>query len=113
MLLQHLPHRRARDRIEARRRLVEEEHARLVHEAARDLHAPAHAAREILDLLVLPLQELDRLEQLGNQLRCASPRHAVQLRVDQQVLLDAQLEVARHRLRDDADGAPHVVRLLR
>ena len=39
-------------------------------------------------------------------------RHAVQLGVDQQVLLDAQLEVARHRLRNDADRAPHVIRLL-
>ena len=43
---EHLPDGGARDRIEAGGRLVEEEDARLVHQAARDLHAPAHAARE-------------------------------------------------------------------
>ena len=52
--LQHLPHGDARDRIEAGRRLVEEEDARLVHQAARDLDAPPHAAREVLHLLVAP-----------------------------------------------------------
>ena len=51
---QHLPDGDARHRIEAGRRLVEKEDARLVHEAARDFDAPAHAAREVLDLLVAP-----------------------------------------------------------
>ena len=83
-----------------------------MHEATGDLHAPAHAAREKLDLLVLPLQELDRLEELGNQLPALLLGHAVQLRVNQQVFFDAQLEVARHRLRNHADGAAHIVRLL-
>ena len=40
------PDRAARLRVEADRRLVEEEHARRVQEAARDLQAPAHAAGE-------------------------------------------------------------------
>ena len=57
-------------------------------------------------------RELDRLEQLVDQLLALRARHAVQLREDDQVLFDAQLEVARHRLRDDADRAAHAVGLL-
>ena len=68
ILLQHLPDRDARHGIEAGRRLVEEEDARLVHEAARDLDAAPHAARQVLHLRVAPLRELDRLEQLVDQL---------------------------------------------
>ena len=71
-LLQHLPDGDARDRIEAGRRLVEEEDARLVDQAARDLDAAPHAARQVLHLLVGPLRELDGLEQLGDELSCAS-----------------------------------------
>ena len=37
---------------------------RLVHQAARDLDAAPHAARQILHLLVGPRRELHRLEQL-------------------------------------------------
>ena len=51
-------------------------------------------------------------EQLGNQALALLARNAIKLGVNQQVLLDAQLEVARHCLRDHADRAAHVVRLL-
>ena len=109
MRAQHLPHRHARDGVEAGGGLVEEEDARLVHEAARDLDAPAHAAGEVLDRRLAPLRELDRLQQLVDQALALAARHAVELGEDEQVLLDAQLEVAGQGLRDDADRAPHVV----
>ena len=112
-LREHLPDRDARHRIEAGGRLVEEEDARLVHQAARDLDAPPHAARQVLHLRLAPLRQLDRLEQLGDQPLALRARHAVQLREDDQVLLDAQLEVAGHRLRNDADRLAHAVGLLR
>ena len=59
-----------------------------------------------------PLRQLDRLEQLVDQPLALGARHAVQLGEDDQVLLDAQLEVAGHRLRDDADRLAHAVGLL-
>ena len=59
-----------------------------------------------------PLRQLDRFEQLGDEPVALVARHAIQLGEDQQVLLDAQLEVAGHRLRNHADRAPDVVGLL-
>ena len=51
-------------RVEAGRRLVEQQHLRLVDERARDREAALHAARQRLDLVVRALGELDELEQL-------------------------------------------------
>jgi hypothetical protein len=106
---EHLPDGGARHRIEPGRGLVEEEDARFVHEAAGDLHPPAHAAREGLDRLVGPGRELDGLEELGDQPFSLCARHAVELGEDEQVLLGAQLGVAGERLRDDADAPAHAV----
>ena len=108
---QHLPHRDARDRIEPGRRLVEKEDARLVDQPARDLHAAPHAARKVSDRLVRPRRQLDGLDELRNDPIALLLRHVVELRVDQQVLADAELHVARHRLRDHADRSAHVVGL--
>jgi hypothetical protein len=106
------PHRHAGHRVEAGGRLVEEEDLRLVHQAAGDLDAAPHAAGEIHHLFVAPLGEVHGFEQLVDQLLALRARHAVELREDDQVLFDAQLGVARHRLRDHADGAAHAVGLL-
>jgi hypothetical protein len=62
--------------------------------------------------LSLPLQQFDGFEQLRNQALPLLARDAVQLRVDEQVLLDAQLEVAGHRLRNHANRATDIVCLL-
>src|SRR5580698_4260284 len=43
-VIQHFPHCHARDRIESRSRLVEEEDSRIVNQAARDLKPTAHSA---------------------------------------------------------------------
>ena len=64
----------------------------------------------IFDGLVRPLRELDGREQLGDELLAPLARDAVQLREDQQILARAQLEIARHRLRDHADRPAHGVR---
>jgi hypothetical protein len=110
-LAEHLPHRDTRYRIEPGGRLVEKEDARLVHESARDFNAAPHSAGEILHLRIAPLREFDRLKQLVDQLHPRGARHTIQLREDDQVLLDAQLEIAGHRLRDDANRSPHAVGL--
>ena len=110
-LAQHLPDRDARHRVETGGRLVQKEDAGFVHEPAGDLDPASHPARQVLDLLVGPLGELDCVEELGNESRAAFARDAVELRVDQEVLAHAQLDVARHRLRNHADRPPHVVGL--
>ena len=84
-----------------------------MNEPAGDLDAPPHAARQVLHLRFAPLRQLDELEELRDQLLAFLARHAVQLREDQQVFLDAQLEVRRQRLRDDADRLAHAVRVFR
>ena len=101
----------ARYRIEAGGRLVEEEDARLVDESPRDLDAAPHAAREHPHRFVAPLRQLHGLEQFVDEPLALVARDAVELREDDQVLLDAQLEVAGHRLRDHADRAADVVGL--
>ncbi len=70
---EHLPDAHARYGIEAGGRLVEEEDARLVHEPSRDLHTPAHPARQVFHLRRPPLRELDGLEQLVDQLLALRP----------------------------------------
>ena len=52
------------DRVEARERLVEDEHVGVVHEGGGDLRALLVAERELLDGLVAPLGELEAVEQL-------------------------------------------------
>ncbi len=59
-------------RIEAERRLVEEQDLRRVQEAARDLEPPLHPAGELLHRRVAPLPELEQLEQRLRARRAAS-----------------------------------------
>ena len=51
-------------RVDADRRLVEEDHRRVVEQAAGDVQPLAHAARVALDALVLAARQADQLEQL-------------------------------------------------
>jgi hypothetical protein len=51
-------------RVEAGRRLVEQQQLGLVDERAGDHEAPLHPARQRLDLVAGPLGQLDELEQL-------------------------------------------------
>ena len=74
------PERAAALRVEARRRLVEEQHARLVHEREREVEAALHAARVAADLAVRGVGEADAREQLvaaaaalGSLVRPCSP----------------------------------------
>jgi hypothetical protein len=60
-LPQHLPDRHARYRIQPGCRFVEKKNARLVHQAAGDLHTPPHAARKILNRFIAPLCEFHRI----------------------------------------------------
>ena len=105
------PDRAARLRVEADRRLVEEEHARRVQEAARDLQAPAHAAGEGHHRRVAALPQPDHLEHLAHAVGDERGVDAVELGVQAQVLLGGQVAVERRVLEDEADVAADVVAL--
>src|SRR3989454_3679730 len=79
-LIDHGPERAAGDRIHARRRLVEEENARLVHDRRAKRHAllpPARQAARHLTALALEARELEHPALAG---RAPIRRHAVDAR---------------------------------
>ena len=90
-------------RVEAGRRLVEEQHLGLVDERARDRQPALHAARERLDLVVRALRELDEVEELVGARAEVLPGQPEVAAVDDDVLADGQLHVERVLLRHDAE----------
>ena len=67
------------DRVDADRRLVEEDDRRVVQQPARDVEPLAHAARVALDALLLAAREADELEQLGDPRLLLARRDGVEL----------------------------------
>ena len=63
-LAQPVPDEEARRRVEAGRRLVEEEHLRRVHQRARDHHPLRLAAREEVGLVSGAVEQAELVEQL-------------------------------------------------
>src|SRR4029453_807774 len=57
-----------------------------------------------------PSGQFHRLQELVNEPPALVAPHAVELRVDQQILANGQLEVTGHSLREDADRAAYVSR---
>ena len=106
-LAEHVPDGAPALRVQARRRLVEEEHAGRVQDAARDLEAPPHAAGEVARDLVAALPEADLVEPVLDPLAQRAAREAVHLSLDREVLADGQVLVGRLRLGNRADRAPH------
>ena len=108
------PDRAARLRVEADRRLVEEQHARRVQQAARDLQAPLHAAGE---RRARGCARRSHRPTISSTWRMRSAdrvaRDAVELGVEAQVLLGGQVAVERRVLEDEADVAAHLVAFAR
>ena len=102
-LIQPIPHHVPRLRIEARRRLVEQNQIGLVHERARNRQAPLHAARQRLDLRGGAIGQLDELEQFVRALPGDVPRNIEVPRIHQQVLANRNFHIEVVLLRDDAE----------
>ena len=109
------PDRAARLRVEADRRLVEEQHARRVQQPARDLQPPAHAAGEGRRRGASRRSHRPTISSTCciRARRRARDCDAVELGVQAQVLLGGQVAVERRVLEDEADVAAHVVALAR
>src|SRR6185503_16861648 len=108
-----LPELTRADGVDADRRLVEEDHRRVVQEPAGDVQPLAHAARVALDPLLLAALEPDELEQLLDPRPLAARLDAVELREVAQVVerREALVEapVAAEHV---ADALPHPARVL-
>ena len=77
-------------RVEADGRLVEQHEPRPVHERAGDQQPPPHAAGELVDPRVAAVDEVRDLERALDRRRALGRGDAVEVREDEQVLLDGQ-----------------------
>ena len=106
-LLQELgeqfPELAARHRIDAGRRLVEQDHARLVDQRAGKRELLLHAAREPFGQTIAERQELRELQQPATPLLVAP--QPVDLGEERDVLVDAQVAVETEPLREVAHRA--------
>src|SRR5215216_3609935 len=93
------------------RRLVEEEHLRVVHERPGEQNPPLHPAGESIDPLFALLREGEAFEQLLGSLPGLLFRHAVVAGVEEHGLLDGQELVEVYLLGGDPDHAPRLPKL--
>ncbi len=93
-------------RVEAGRRLVEEEEIGLVHEGSGDRQASLHPARERLHLGVGPIEELDEVEEGVGATPGLGPGKVEVAAVDDEVLPDGQLHVEGVLLWHDPEAGP-------
>ena len=89
-------------RVQADGRLVEQQQPRAVHERAGDEQPPAHAARQLVDLRVAAVGEVGDLQRALDRGLALAARQPVEVREDEQVLLDGQRRVEVVELRRDA-----------
>ena len=102
-LADHVPQREAALRVEARGRLVEEQHVGVVHDRPRHHQPLRHAARQLVDVRRGPVREPELLEQLARPCVRVARAHAEVAAVEVQVLGDVERAVERVGLRHDAD----------
>jgi hypothetical protein len=110
-LADHLPHRRATCRVEAGRRLVEEQDRWPGDEARGEVEAPAHAAGVALHHAVGRVRQIELVEQLGGASDRLAPGHAAELADHHEVLAAGERGVDGRILCGDADAPAHLGRL--
>ncbi len=104
-----LPQRRAALGVEAGRRLVEEQDARLVHQRQREVEAPLHPAGVAADAAVGGFGQPDPLEQLVGARACGCfDGMPWSVRLQRQVLAAGQDRVERGLLQRGADRRAHL-----
>ena len=105
---QELPKIIARERIDARGRLVENEHLRLVHDRDCKREPLANAERKLGSLLVEIIFKAKIRDQLGKAGGGLVRRQVEKPRMQLEVLPDGQLGVERQRLRPVADAPARI-----
>ena len=86
--------------VERAERLVEQQHARLVHERAGQRDALLLAARELARLALLETREADEVEDVDTRPRTTLAAHAAAPQAEGDVLEDRQVREERVRLED-------------
>ena len=105
-----VPQRQARGRVQAGRRLVEEQHLGLVDERHREVQAAAHAAGVRRDAAVGGAGQADALDELRAAGAHRARRDAVQRGLQLDELRAGHEPVERRLLQRDADPAAHLRR---
>ena len=108
-LAQQLAQLDAGPRVEARRRLVEQQHARVVDQRVREAQPLLHAARQALHVGVALGAEVHEVEQVADHPPPAVGRDAVAAGEEVQVLPDLHVVVDPERVRHEAEDATDVV----
>ena len=103
-----VPERGPRLHVQAGRRLVEKEDARVVQQREGEVEAALHAARVGLGLAVGGVGEADALEQLVAAPRALGARDALQPALQAHVLAAGQHRIERDVLQRDADRGAHL-----
>ncbi len=98
-------------RVEAGRRLVEEQDLRVVDEGVGEAQPLLHAARERLDVVVALVGEVHQLEQVADHPSPRGGRQAVAAREEVQVLPDLHVVVDPEDVRHEPEDAPDLVRV--
>src|SRR5580704_15233897 len=83
-----------------------------MHQPARNLETPAHAARESTHESFAETREVHGLEQIAHEARAPRRRNAVELGVNHNVFLGGQFGIGRKGLRNHADGITNAVGIL-
>ena len=99
-------------RIQAQRRLIQKQNLRRVQKRARNFQPPLHAAREQLHLIVAPLPQFERAQQLLRARQTQLARHVIQHAVQLHVLRRRHVPVQTGVLKDNPKALPHFVGLL-
>ena len=99
--------------IETERRLVEEQHLRVMQDAPSDLEPPAHATRIREDRRARAVREVDDLQRVVDALLARRRRQAVEVGVELEVLATGELAVERGVLKDQPDPRANRAGILR
>src|SRR5438067_5315840 len=100
ILREKLAKRLARDTVESRERLVEEQHARIVHQRARDRDPLHQTARQRAHRPFGLVDQSQSLEQIGRR------PHVIQRRPKPQILAHGEVPVELRVMADPPDGTP-------
>ena len=110
-LAQPIPDEQPRSRVEPRRRLVEEEHLRRVHERAGNHHSLRLPTGEEIRLVPRAVEQAELLEQVVGAALALARRHAVIGGVEDEVVPDRDRAVEIAPLRHDGDLLPRAHRI--
>ena len=104
---EHIPELPARDRVDAGRRLVKQQHARLGHQRTGQGELLLHATTEPTSVPVLKAEHVEHLEIVSHAVRDVARRHAAQIADVPDVFLDGQFRVETEGLREITGLRPH------